>query len=136
MLSDPEAATPPSTILVVEDDVILRRLILRALWDAGYAALAVANGRAALKEIDEERIGLVLTDIYMPELDGVELVTMLRRSRPHIPVIVITGGYRDKPDPMQNVVRHLGVRRILEKPFSLQLLLESVAEVLGPSPHR
>jgi CheY-like chemotaxis protein len=136
MAPDLNNAATFSTILVVEDDVVLRGLIMRALGDAGYPALAVPDGRAALKQINEEQIGLVLTDIYMPKMDGVELVTALRRFKPYLPIIVITGGYRQKPDPVQNAVRHLGVRRILEKPFSLQTLLESVGEVLGPPPAR
>lgn len=118
------------TILVVDDDATLRGLLQRALENAGYRVIAVADGKAAKRQVTEIPVDLVVTDVYMPEGDGVDLVIHLRRVLPVLPVIAMSASYRGGFDPMLRVVRNLGVRRTLEKPFTLQLLLEAVRETL------
>src|SRR5688500_16349846 len=124
------AETSP-TILIVEDDATLRRLLHRALENAGYVVISVTDGRPAMREIAERRFDLVVTDIYMPGTDGIDLVMHLRQVAPQLPVIAMSAGYRGHSDAMLDVVRHLGVRQTLEKPFSLQLLLDAVRTHLG-----
>ncbi len=121
----------PRAILIVEDDITLRRLLHRALEHAGYAVASVGDGRAAKRHVQNAAVDLVVTDIYMPETDGIDLVMHLRGVAPQLPVIAMSAGYRGHAEAMLDVVRHLGVRQTLEKPFSLQVLLDAVRENIG-----
>jgi DNA-binding response OmpR family regulator len=124
----------PLRILVVEDDTTLRGLLQRALSNAGYQVVTAVNGRVAMTLLGGSRFDLIVTDIYMPEGDGVELMTHLRTAAPALPTIAMSAGDSEQGDVMLGVVRHLGARHVLEKPFSLQLLLDAVGETIGLPP--
>jgi DNA-binding NtrC family response regulator len=134
--ADPSGESSPHTILVVEDNAILRSLIQRALENAGYRVLADPDGRAAKRTIDETRVNLVVTDIYMSDGDGVDLVMHLHATRPQLPVIVMTAGFRGMESSLLRAVQLLGASRTLEKPFSLQSLLDAVRDVIPCAPQQ
>lgn len=131
--TEPSVPAVSSTILVVEDDTLLRGLIHHALESSGYKVLAVADGRAAKRTINETPVHLVVTDIYMADGDGVDLVMHLHATAPKLPVIVMSGGFRGMESSMLRAIRLLGATRTLEKPFSLQTLLDAVRELIGGS---
>src|SRR6188508_3253284 len=82
---------PPETILVIDDDEGLRLLMVGALESAGYSAVSVGSGQAALTWLEEHRTPLLLLDLKMEDLPGLELVRRLRASRASVPFVVVTG---------------------------------------------
>ena len=118
------------TILLVEDDELVRDLATRLLEQQGYRVLKATNGQEALlvaKERVGETIHLLLADIVMPQMGGKELADWLKISRPNVKVLY-TSGYAD------NTIVHHGVldpgTHFLQKPFSLKTLSHKVREVL------
>jgi CheY-like chemotaxis protein len=119
-------------ILVAEDDEGVRHLIRRSLEQAGYDVSEVANGAEAIRAAHATAFDLVITDILMPETDGLETIVHLRKRSPGLRVIAISG--------YENALfladaRGLGATRVLTKPFKTADLLALVQEVLGqPTP--
>ena len=128
--ADPAGDSAPRTILVVEDNDILRSLIQRALGNVGYQALAVADGRAARRTIDETPVNLVVTDVGMSDGNGTDLLMHLQTQRPELPVIVMTSGFHGLKSSLLRAVQLLPASRTLEKPFSLQSLLDAVRDAI------
>ena len=116
------------TILVVDDEEKIRATLRGVLMDEGFAVAEAVDGRHALDLIDQTRPRLAIVDVWMPELDGVELVAAIRERAPDLPVIVISG-HGLVETAMR--VTELGAAQFLEKPFTLESLLDSVARALG-----
>jgi two-component system, NtrC family, response regulator AtoC len=82
--------TQPKTILVIDDDESLRRVVEYSLCEEGYRVLLASDGSTGLDSFRNEAVDLVLTDVRMPEMDGVALLTRLKAMQPDLPVIVLT----------------------------------------------
>jgi two-component system cell cycle response regulator CpdR len=116
-------------ILLAEDDASMRTYLSRALENAGYEVIAVDSGVAALPWIETAYFDLLLTDIVMPEMDGIELAQRCAELSPDTKVMFITGfaavslrATRDMPDA-----------KVLSKPFHLRDLVLEVQRVFGQS---
>lgn len=109
------------SIMVVDDDISLRGVIAEGLRDRGYLAQEASDAEAALKLIDSRAIDAVVTDINMPDVDGIALVRQIRAARPDMPCLFITA---------QNDPRRLEDEVVLEKPFTPTALAEAVARLL------
>ncbi len=118
-------------ILVVEDDEPLRSVLRQILERTGHEVAEAADGRAALEIQRQKGADLVITDIIMPEVDGIETIMVLRREFPSVKIIAISGGSRVGPREFLNLARVLGAHRTLHKPFALQEMLDAVDELLG-----
>lgn len=129
--------TIPAHVLIVEDDPLLRRYLEDALQECGYATHSATNGREAAEWLQSHSVDLVLTDVLMPEQDGVRLVAELKRLQAHLPVVAMSGrGRADLSIDSLSLVRAMGVDATLEKPFSLAELERTLAFVLHqPKPH-
>jgi DNA-binding response OmpR family regulator len=116
------------TILVIDDEKPLRRLLHCCLEEAGYIVSEAPNGRSGVHAFRKTPTDLVITDIYMPERDGLEVIECLRRSRPTVKILVISGasGTMD----YLKLARATGASA-LRKPFALQTLLGQVAFLIG-----
>jgi CheY-like chemotaxis protein len=123
--------SPPPTILVVDDEAPVRSLITRALKTVGINSLEAINGREALGILAREKVDLLLTDLVMPEGEGIELIIAARRERPDVPIIAISGEGVLGPGQFLEAARLLGANRTLTKPFDVNQLLTAVSEVLG-----
>jgi len=99
------------------------------LVSAGHQVVCAANGRLALEKQRANSADLIITDLFMPELDGVETILALRREFPDIKVIAMSGNVGG--EAMLSVARRLGAVEVLEKPFTLQQLLAAVGKALG-----
>ena len=121
------------TVLVVEDDAAIRRGLVDALRYAGYGVLDCDNGRTAIDVALESSVDLVLLDVMMPKLDGFGVLEALRRSRPTLPVIMVTarGAEQDRVRGLSD-----GADDYVVKPFSAKELLARVEAVLRRSPQR
>ena len=112
-------------VLVVDDDPVVARSFDRVLSNKGYAVITAANGEEALKKIAAEEYDVVYTDIKMPGMDGVEVASRIKSSRPWLPVVIVTGYGSD-----ENVARAkaAGVSTVLHKPLSPEMIEGSALE--------
>lgn len=117
-------------ILVVDDDPQVRRGLSRALHQSGYEVVEAANGREAMAILRQDPPDLVITDINMPEMDGIEIINELRAAGTPVPVIAISGGGRLPKELLLGDASILGAVATLEKPFELAALLGTVDRLL------
>ena len=120
-----------NTILIVDDEPGIRSSVRGVLTDEGYRVLEAEDGRGALQLIASERPRLVILDIWMPEMDGIELLRHIRDSHPGTPVIVISGHGNIETAV---TATKLGAFDFIEKPFSLDGLLQVVDRALESHP--
>jgi CheY-like chemotaxis protein len=121
------------SILVVDDHPIMREVVCQILEDAGHHVRDAGDGAEALRVVATTRFDLVVTDIVMPEMDGIELIGELGRRHPEIRVIAMSGG--GERFPMRDglaIARRLGAGMTLNKPFLPEQLIEAV-EFLCPA---
>ena len=119
-------------ILVIEDEDGLRHILGKTLEAAGHAVLEARDGKEAMKLHQRSRADLVVTDLFMPEMNGVEVLMALRKESPGLRVIAISGGGKFyKPAEALENARLLGAHAGLDKPFELWRLLEAVDEALA-----
>lgn len=121
----------PPTILLVDDDADLRSLLRRTLLRAGYSVHEAENGREGLNVLALSPVDVVVTDIIMPDMEGVEFILLLRRTRPSLRVIAMSAGGRLSPDSYLDLARRSGAIRTLAKPFDLEDFLAVLLDTLG-----
>jgi len=116
------------TILVVDDEENIRHTLRGVLADEGFEVLEAPDGRRALELLRQVAPRLAIVDVWMPEMDGIELVERMRNQAPGVPIIVISG--HGTIETAVRVIR-LGAFDFLEKPFPLEALLSVVGRALG-----
>jgi len=121
------------TVVVVEDEDAIRRGIVDALSMAGYTVLEAADGEAGLAEARRAGVDLVLLDLLMPKMDGLEVLEELRLTHPALPVLILTA--RGSEDDRVRGLRG-GADDYVVKPFSARELLARVEAILRRSPER
>ena len=123
-------------VLVVDDDESLLEMMRHMLQRYGFEVCTVRNGREAESLLrDEPALDLLITDIFMPEMDGVETLRLFRELRPELPAIAMSGGTNAISGDILELVGKLGFRHRLEKPFTPDQLYAVVRTALGgPSP--
>src|SRR5438477_8188482 len=119
------------TILVVDDEEKVRHTLRGVLADEGFEVLEAPDGRRALELLQHVAPRLAIVDVWMPEMDGIELVERMRSQAPGVPIIVISG--HGTIETAVRVIR-LGAFDFLEKPFPLDALLNVVGRALGSTP--
>jgi DNA-binding response OmpR family regulator len=112
-------------VLVIEDNPDLRDYLRLALESQDYNVLTAQNGKEALRFLDGQGVDAVVTDLFMPEMDGIETISALRKRFPGIRVIAMSG--RPGVDYLA-VARELGVARTLRKPFDIDELLSALKD--------
>ena len=108
-VADPVSMSSMLTILLVEDDEELSKLLEYALVRAGNKILRARDGLEALRIYDPKKVDLVLTDLIMPDLEGVELIIRLKRLHPNLKIIAMSGGGRNGAEDYLAIARRLGV---------------------------
>ena len=119
-------------ILVIDDDAMVRDAIRSILEAQGYKVGEAENGRDGLVKMRADRFDLVITDIIMPEMEGVEAILAIREEFPSVKVIAISGGGRTANYDFLGVAGKLGANKTLQKPFRREELLRAVQGCLGP----
>ena len=121
-----------STVLVVDDSAVNRDLVCTVLGYHGYATRAAAGGAAALAAVRSERPDLVLTDVWMPDLNGFEVARAIRSEGglQAIPIVFYTAHFLTAPELLEAAAA--GIGRIVAKTGDLEELLDAVDEVLQP----
>jgi DNA-binding NtrC family response regulator len=114
-------------ILVIDDEEIVRTSCNRTLTPEGYEVRLARNGVEGLKILEGETFDLVLTDLKMPDVDGIEVLRKIKEGRPEIEVIIITG-YQTVDTAVKAI--KLGAFDYIEKPFTPDGLIAAVAKAL------
>lgn len=112
-------------VLVIEDSADLREYLRVALEAQEYEVLTAAHGHEALAYLNGHRVDAVVTDLFMPEMDGIETVATVRKLFPDVRVIAMSG--RPGVDYLP-VARELGVKHTLRKPFAIQELISALED--------
>ncbi len=120
-------ASTPSTVLVVDDDDLVRTILRRMLERSGFDVMTAVNGRDGIERFHERPADIVVTDMMMPEMAGDELIRALLRERPGIRIIAISG----VEHPHLRTALGLGARATLRKPVQADRLVETVRRVLA-----
>ena len=120
-----------NTILIVDDNHVFVETLADSLVSSGerFRILTASNGAAALDLLGREQIDVLMTDLHMPVMDGMELLRRSRKAHPGLPAVVMSGNAIDEPQELST----LGVDAILEKPFSHAEALAVIRKLIAKS---
>lgn len=119
-------------ILIVEDDKDLREMLKTSLTKRKYTVLEAGDGKEAILHFKPAIIDLVITDLLMPDEDGLKVIMKIKEIKPDIKIIAISGGGKAGPGNYLNVARALGADEVFPKPFSLYKLISKIESILEP----
>jgi CheY-like chemotaxis protein len=119
-------------VLVADDEPGIREVLCECLEDSGYRVIAAANGAEALNAFESQQPDLIISDVVMPEMDGITLLKRLRPQHPDMRAILMSGYTFLAQEALQHQVHELGVTVLLEKPLQLLNLLTCVNMLLNP----
>ncbi|PCI60114.1 MAG: response regulator [Kordiimonadales bacterium] len=117
-------------ILIVEDEESVRDFVSRVLTMHGHSILTASDGAEAVEMMDDHHFDLLMSDIAMPMMDGISLALKVRASRPHVPILLMTG-FADERQRAHNL--SLLIEGLITKPFNMDQLLEVVNKALANS---
>jgi two-component system cell cycle sensor histidine kinase/response regulator CckA len=123
----PDQKTP--TILLVEDQEVMRDMLARMLGRAGYSVVSAAHGIEGLARLREVNVDLVITDVLMPEMNGIDFLRVLARERPNVRMIALSGA--DRRARHFKRAMQLGAKATLRKPVTRSDLLQTVQNVIA-----
>ena len=119
-------------LLVIEDDEQFCEMLAQMLDQAGYQVEMAANGLLGMQKFRSDPPDLVITDILMPEQDGIDTILAMKKEQENVKIIAMSGGRRAiTPQFNLDSAALIGVQQTLAKPFTRQQLLQAIAEVLG-----
>jgi CheY-like chemotaxis protein len=121
---------PPCSILVVDDEPGIRELLCLMLEAAGHSVVTAEDGIEAPKVLESQPIQVVITDLLMPERDGLEFITEVRKKFPSVKIIAMSGGGHIARDSYLRIAKNFGAHVLLEKPFSQSGVLGAVEAVM------
>ena len=119
----------PSTILVVDDEPGIRTMVQFELSQQGYDIVTADSGVRALDVLAERSVDMVLTDMRMPHMDGLDLVIHVRKTRPTLPIVLMTGFVEERVQKVQEY----NLSATLQKPFTIDQLSEVIRRILPVS---
>ena len=123
-------------ILVIDDELVIRQALAIMLANVGHKVETAENGRAGLELLERESFDLVLTDILMPEMDGVEAMRKLRALPSPPKIVAMSGGVQLSREDFPRAAELLGADAALSKPFRARELYALVERLLGPASGR
>lgn len=121
----------PKRILVIDDEESVRFVVKEMLEFEGYEVTTAPNGKVGLQLFRKDPTDLILTDIFMPEMEGLETIRELHRDFPQLKIIAMSGGGESGMLSFLSFAKRFGALRTLRKPFSREELLETVQELLA-----
>ena len=122
-------------VMVIEDDDAVRGLVIRMLERVGHEVVATPDGREALRMFGQEPTDLVITDINMPGMDGIEVISAFRAMRAGVPIIAISGGGLMPKELLLSSAAAMGAVEVVSKPFEISRLVGAVDRALRQQPH-
>ena len=121
------------TVLIMDDEPGIRLLLARAFKAAGATVHEAPDGKIGTQILERTKVDVVITDIIMPEKEGVEMICDIRLAWPRIKVVAITGGGRIDPAVFLNLAEQLGADMTMKKPLNIKALVEQVSALFPPS---
>jgi DNA-binding response OmpR family regulator len=118
-------------ILIVEDDSDIREMLKVSLSRRKYLIHEAVNGKDAISHFKPLTTDLVITDLIMPEEDGLKVIMKLREIKPTVRIIAISGGGKAGPGSYLNLAKALGADAVYSKPFSLNEMVGKIEELLN-----
>jgi CheY-like chemotaxis protein len=118
-------------ILVIDDEDLIREVVKEMLETEGYVVSTAANGREGLELYRKELPDLIITDIFMPEMEGLETIRELQRDAAEVKIVAISGGGEKGMLSFLSYAKRFGALRTLEKPFSREELLTTVRDLVA-----
>jgi DNA-binding response OmpR family regulator len=119
------------SILIIDDEEALAKGMQKLLHRCGFAAHTATNGHKGLNLLKTERVDLVITDIFMDEMEGLETIVTLRRQHPQILLVAMSGGSKVVGLDCLPLAKKLGADRLLRKPVAIRTLLATIQELNG-----
>lgn len=120
-----------ANILLIDDDPLILDLLQDVLTEAGHECVCAGNGVIGFKALEQSHFDLVVTDLIMPEAEGLETILKIRKTGSRTPILAISGGIPGLPANFLPVAARMGADRILTKPFEISEFLRLVAELLA-----
>lgn len=117
-------------IMIVEDDNDLREMLKVSLTRRRFTVLEAKNGKDAINHFKPEVTDLVITDLIMPEEDGLKVIMMLHELKPSLKIVAISGGGKAGPASYLNLAKALGADVVYSKPFSVNDMIRKIEELL------
>ena len=121
-------------ILVVDDNASMREAVCEMLEQIGYVTVGAENGRNVAQIHRNDPVDLIITDLFMPDTDGLEIIFQFRREFPEVKIIAISGGGTRGLVELLTVAKKMGAQHALLKPFAWEELLAAVKELLPLKP--
>jgi DNA-binding NtrC family response regulator len=120
------------SILIVDDDAGMRNVLAALLSAEGHLPVSAGNGTEAAEVMAREPVDLILTDILMPDKDGLELIKDVRGAHKRIPIVAFSGGgYRIGTRYCLQIAKAIGATTVISKPFDRQQLLSAIEDAMG-----
>ena len=120
----------PVSILLVDDDEQFRVMLSEALTGEGFLVREASDGRQGIKEYEEQPTDLVITDLVMPEKEGLEMIVKIKQLHSEVKIIAMSGGGRGSSQNYLKMAKAFGAQLVLAKPFSHREILEAISQVL------
>ena len=118
-------------ILVIDDDEIMNDMIVQLLSEVGYEAEGAEDGSIGLKLLESRAFDLIVTDIIMPDTEGLETIVAIRKKNKSVPIIAVSGGGKLGPEQYLHMAKHFGADYAFQKPFYKEPFLAAVRECLS-----
>ncbi len=119
------------SVLLIEDDDFVKNMLKQTFEREGYTVATAANGRIGIRLYESNPFDVVITDLIMPDMEGIETITHLRKINPKVKVIAISGGGRNRPDDYLHLAAKLGAVKTFVKPVDRNALLDAVRELVS-----
>lgn len=119
-------------VLIIDDEPHILLMVKKMLERAGYEVDLASNGSEGMRLFESISPDLVITDIIMPEKEGLETIREMRRKNKNLKIIAMSGGGKISADNYLETAKIFGASKLLEKPFSQKEMLSYVEELLGP----
>ena len=116
-------------VLVIDDDHLVRYTLSKILQRNGYDVVTASDGKRAMAVFRDERPDVVITDIIMPEQEGIETILKIRSERPEVKIIAISGGARTRNVDYLEMAEGFGADDVIPKPFEAEELLSRLARL-------
>ncbi len=117
-------------ILIIDDDEQILRLLARSVEREGFTATTAEDGREGQRFLEEDFFDLVITDLIMPEKEGMETISYIKKNYPSVKIIAISGGGRIGPETYLPAALELGANLTFAKPFAIEDLMAGIRSLL------
>lgn len=120
-------------ILIIDDEQPIREVLMHALAKAGYDVSTCSDGDEAIRHLEQNTVDLIITDVLMPNKDGVEVINHIRKNAGRLPIIAMSGGGQLNLDALNRICKLLGAREFINKPFLPSEMVSVVKRTLPSS---